>query len=754
MLFPISANAAGIEDAFKTFMAPLMSLLEHFEIVSPEEKKISPKEFARVILKESETDPDVAWKQLKDGARNDLSIAFIAHELGHAVGEQMFAKNGIAGISGCDNSFIFACYHGFMTAFSRDGRYDSSKLYHACVEDAERKAQERGADANFAVLAGCVHGMGHGFLERNRHNLRNALRECETLPSDAIAGRIIRDDTGNVYLGPVQSCKEGVFMEYFVGGYAIEVPHNDPWSFCQNLGESNALACARYIHFLKYPWKLSLQETVALCLNAPNAYMRNNCFFEIDFFEEDVADSKLPPAETIVAVCSDIKDPETSYRCLRAGAVTFTLERYPGAHKIATQICAAAGTQYVRSCTMWATGVAYAYGDAPPPVSLPRTPKYEPNENQIAWAPSSETLQRMRMLFANLLGPSAKEFATLFAPVELAPTPETFAKLSYTEQALIVEEMSKNDPRAAWRYLTRAGLKDAFEGHRLGHLVGNYLYWREGITALSTCTPDFTYACHHSIIDAFLAAHGDAENEELQRVCTHPPTTLDAEDSYYFRQSCSHGAGHGFASFYSPSMERIVRACDTAFTGDMRRSCYDGIFMALSITPSTRALVREHPWQLCANMNGDLLRSCSRYMPLMVPSFDPDGSLSGSDDTVHAYLQICAAAPSIFLEDECMQTTAIYIASITGGGTEASRTFCARAKNTRAQNTCLTYVAAEMSFQRLTSHERISTFCNSVSSSEGKDTCATLARQAADVGKGLSRPGALGIFTERPYEEK
>lgn len=110
------------------------------------------------------------------------------HVYAHILGEKIFEKEGVSGISVCDASFGFGCYHGlFGRALSKGGEGTISELNSACLE-------------KFGPLGtGCQHGIGHGILEYvGYQDITSALALCEKTTQTT----------------PLLGCVSGVFMEF------------------------------------------------------------------------------------------------------------------------------------------------------------------------------------------------------------------------------------------------------------------------------------------------------------------------------------------------------------------------------------------------------------------------------------------------------------------------------------------------------------------------------------------------------------
>ena len=137
------------------------------------------------------------WKNSiqKDGAEDSYTAfkseaskldSVSAHAESHAFGEALYELKGLEGLSTCDSSFEFGCYHSFFgLAVSAEGIGTLPKFDQAC--------KTKYGDRNLP----CQHGIGHGILVYTDYNLVKALELCETISTL-----------------PTGGCSSGVFMEY------------------------------------------------------------------------------------------------------------------------------------------------------------------------------------------------------------------------------------------------------------------------------------------------------------------------------------------------------------------------------------------------------------------------------------------------------------------------------------------------------------------------------------------------------------
>ena len=125
---------------------------------------------------------DAAFTELKDEYENNSFVKGNCHQLTHVIGR------AAAGIYGED----------IATTYSHGDNFCWSGYYHGAMEDAVAKiGPEKILDEANTICAdlnghqrqsfyhyNCAHGLGHGFMEIQDHELFDSLRTCDTLTDD------------------------------------------------------------------------------------------------------------------------------------------------------------------------------------------------------------------------------------------------------------------------------------------------------------------------------------------------------------------------------------------------------------------------------------------------------------------------------------------------------------------------------------------------------------------------------------------
>lgn len=152
------------------------------------------------------------------------------HVAAHVIGALIGEAEGANGVTICDSTFSFGCYHGlFTTIVAREGAQVIPELDAACIK------------AFGPLGTGCQHGIGHGILEYTGYEqLNDALALCKE----------------TIEKVPLLGCSSGVFMEY-----------NDPL-----MGDPDKLAPSIRTFDAAHPY--------VPCTSVSQRY-QPSCFFEL-----------------------------------------------------------------------------------------------------------------------------------------------------------------------------------------------------------------------------------------------------------------------------------------------------------------------------------------------------------------------------------------------------------------------------------------------------------------------------------------
>src|SRR3989344_4473672 len=105
----------------------------------------------------------------EDLLRSGLPFDGQTHLLNHTVGDYLYLKCGVAGLSQCKVLFLSSCYHGFILHAIADGGMNKvAEVFASCYKEGS------------TVYIQCTHAIGHGFLANAGYkNLTQALKICD-----------------------------------------------------------------------------------------------------------------------------------------------------------------------------------------------------------------------------------------------------------------------------------------------------------------------------------------------------------------------------------------------------------------------------------------------------------------------------------------------------------------------------------------------------------------------------------------------
>lgn len=244
------------------------------------------------------------------------------HRDAHLFGEALYQVEGSKGISVCDTSFSYGCYHSFLgSAINTEGLEIASSLSKNCFDHL-------GKDG----LA-CQHGIGHGILSSigyDFESLVKSLDSCDNLE--------IKD--------PIGGCLGGVFMEYnfqtmlLDDGKTRQFQDNNPYFPCFSINKKFASGCI----YQQAQWWLSsvtepdfnqrIEKIDSLCLQLPSGKYQVQCYKGLGvnilaYLNYDTAEAKK--------ICASLKEREAEIIC-RSG-VSISLLAIPNLKESGRELC-------------------------------------------------------------------------------------------------------------------------------------------------------------------------------------------------------------------------------------------------------------------------------------------------------------------------------------------------------------------------------------------------------------------------------
>lgn len=184
--------------------------------------------------------------------KNSYSQQEGTHDIAHALGSRLYKEQGLDGITSCDTSFAFGCFHGFTETF---------------IEEQELKNIAQLTSQCRTALAGqlslrCYHGIGHGILSAYEYDLSKALLKCDMIASESIEK---------------EYCYNGVFMENGIVKVAEASLTNPHWP-CTTVNKQYQPTCYIYLReYLRVLYSGDFKQMVKTCREVPEPKLDQYC---------------------------------------------------------------------------------------------------------------------------------------------------------------------------------------------------------------------------------------------------------------------------------------------------------------------------------------------------------------------------------------------------------------------------------------------------------------------------------------------
>ncbi len=274
-----------------------------------EEKKYWSQEIDRIGAEK-------AYQEFKD--KYATSYFGIQHTAAHIMGALLYEKAGLNGLTVCDSTFAFGCYHSFFgQALSQKGTAIIPELDKACL-------------AKYGPLGtGCQHGIGHGLLEYYGHGqLDQALNSCLVTTQKK----------------PLFGCTSGVFMEYNVpiiidsaNAYTKfrELDRDHPYTPCPNLNSQFQQSC--YYEMGQWWDKVydgDYKKIGLLCQGISNPTYRESCYLGVG---NVAAPSSNYDPDSTVAKCTMMPEYDGQITCRSGASWSFYAE--PKYRNLSVKVC-------------------------------------------------------------------------------------------------------------------------------------------------------------------------------------------------------------------------------------------------------------------------------------------------------------------------------------------------------------------------------------------------------------------------------
>ena len=263
-----------------------------------------------------------AWQYVKTVFTADnASLGGQAHNAAHFVGGLIYKKEGLAGLSVCDTTFAFGCYHGFTEGAFQNNLDALTTIANSC--------QKLGPISS-GPWSSCIHGIGHGVASyHNSTDLAPALVTCNVLAAGATF------------------CHDGVFMEFAISAPDSFYQKNNPLHPCPSLPETYQSACGRNI-LAAAGKRFNTPPLVAAkaCL-AAKASFTASCLDTFGFMAASLA---RQDGARITARCQELQNGPATSQCAGAAAGELVFQNYPDWQRQAPRVCEALPASDQPSC--------------------------------------------------------------------------------------------------------------------------------------------------------------------------------------------------------------------------------------------------------------------------------------------------------------------------------------------------------------------------------------------------------------------
>lgn len=277
---------------------------------------------------------DSAWHAVKTAYTNEAgaSRGGRAHDAAHFVGSLIYKDKGIDGLTICDASFAFGCFHGFTEAAFVENLTPLVPVAAACETIGPQMS---------GPWASCIHGIGHGVATFfNASDLTAALAECDKL------------EAASPY------CHDGVLMEFSLSAPDSFYQQENPLFPCTKLSPRYQQACARnQPQVMQRRFHMDLPAIASACLTAPAA-ITDPCIDAIGFA---IAHESQGNPHAILARCGQLPSLLTHAKCVTAGAGELVFQNFPNWQAAAPTACNMLPPDFQTPChaRVWSTAQNY-----------------------------------------------------------------------------------------------------------------------------------------------------------------------------------------------------------------------------------------------------------------------------------------------------------------------------------------------------------------------------------------------------------
>ncbi len=258
--------------------------------------------------------PETAWLLLKDAYNKPEGVVGNPHDQAHLIGGLLYEKNGIEGISTCDSTFAFGCYHGLMDRVLAAA--DKNNLNPTIIE-AREGCSSAGEVMN---VRSCIHGIGHGLATLENYDIKKALNDCDLLAPE--------DQT---------YCSDGMFMEAMNTAPPSLYDPKKPTYPCDTLEEKYVSSCARSLpQVMRFRFKMDNLNIAKACLATENQTLIYHCIDSIGYY---VGQTSGGSADKIISECKALPNETAQGQCAAAAAGEIIFQNTVGWSVNAPKVC-------------------------------------------------------------------------------------------------------------------------------------------------------------------------------------------------------------------------------------------------------------------------------------------------------------------------------------------------------------------------------------------------------------------------------
>lgn len=281
----------------------------------------------------------VAWQYVLKTYNTPEGTVGNPHDMAHLVGHLIYEEQGLKGLSVCDTSFAFGCYHGLMEVALYD---EDGGAYEERLASSQAGCRILGDDSSPTYWS-CIHGIGHGIATYRDHDINRSLSDCDLL-SEKI----------RTY------CHDGVFMEFSISAPPSFYKRENPIYPCDAVGASYKVACARsQVQVMRLRFGLDTARVANACLATGNTDIVYHCIDALGYFTAQESGGRV---QNILSGCKKIQDEPASAQCLSAAAGELIFQNYAGWQKSSPEICQSLGSAYQDKCFERINNIKQSYG--------------------------------------------------------------------------------------------------------------------------------------------------------------------------------------------------------------------------------------------------------------------------------------------------------------------------------------------------------------------------------------------------------